>query len=116
MFNTAEIKALTGNQKEIWDAFEGKIMNFFVIIFALHHFKNYIRHVLIKYVHNGYHRIEFRALLSQLNEYDAEGNLVKTHDERKYIDTFDEAFEEAKKECPTLTAGVIWFGLKVFSD
>lgn len=67
-------------------------------------------------MHNGYDRIEFRALLSQLNEYDAEGNLVKTHEERKYIETFDEAFEEAKKECPTLTAGVIWFGLKVFSD
>lgn len=55
-------------------------MNFFVIYLSLHIFKKYINHVLLKYIRNGYDRIEFRAFLSQLNEYDQNGNLIKTHD------------------------------------
>lgn len=64
------MKIYAGNQKMIWDAFEVKICNFFNIYFALHIFKNYAKHVFIKYAKNGYDRIEFRAFLCQLLEYD----------------------------------------------
>lgn len=79
MLNREELLVLSYVQKEMWDRFEQKIGNFFPIYFSLHIFKKYIRHLLLKYINNGYERIEFRAFLSTLNEYDSEGNLVKTH-------------------------------------
>lgn len=32
------------------------------------------------------------------------------------MDVVDEVIEEVRKECPSLTVGFIFFGLKVFSD
>jgi hypothetical protein len=64
----------------MWKRFEQKIGNFFPLFFALHIFKKYIKHVLLKYIQNGYDRIEFRAFLGKLKEYDLEGNEVKEHD------------------------------------
>lgn len=71
MLNREELMVLSYVQKEMWDCFEQKIGNFFPIYFSLHIFKNYIRHLLLKYIQNGYERIEFRAFLSTLNEYDS---------------------------------------------
>jgi len=61
-------------------------------VFTLHIFKKYVRHILLKYIKNGYDRVEFRALLSQLTEYDQLGNKVKVHDEKMYMDAFDEVY------------------------
>jgi hypothetical protein len=57
MFNKDQLLALTLEQKEMWDRFEVKISNFFVLIFALHIFKKYVRHILLKYIKNGYDRV-----------------------------------------------------------
>lgn len=72
--------------------------------------------MLRKYYRNGYDRIEFRALLWSLAEYDNNGNLVKQHDESSYTRVFDSAFDEVVKDCPNLSVGFIFFGLKAFSD
>lgn len=44
-------------QKEMWDRFESKISNFFVLVLALDIFKKYTRHMILKYIRNGYDRI-----------------------------------------------------------
>lgn len=115
MLNREELLVLSYVQKEMWDRFEQKIGNFFPIYFSLHIFKKYIRHLLLKYINNGYERIEFRAFLSTLNEYDSEGNLVKTHPQSKFTEAFDEVYDEVTKEHPGFTVGFVFFGLKVFS-
>jgi len=56
---------------------------------ATHVFKHYVRHMLLKYIKNGYDRVEFRAFPWQLNEYDQNGNLVKTHHESAFMTVFD---------------------------
>jgi len=63
----------------MWNIFETKVSNFAVLVSALHIFKKYTRHVLLKYIKNGYDRAEFRSFLGKLKEYDFEGNLIKTH-------------------------------------
>ena len=77
----------------MWDCFERKISNFFVLVFTLDIFKKYTKHILLKYIKNGYDRVEFRALIVRLKEYDAEGNMVKEHDEKVYMEAFDEMYE-----------------------
>ena len=67
MLQREELQVVSGNQHDFWVLFEEKIGNFFILVFALHIFKKYVRHVLLKYIRNGYERIEFRALLCQLN-------------------------------------------------
>ena len=80
MLKTKEFQSMSFKQKEMWDRFEQKVGNFFAIIFALHIFKKYTKHILLKYIKNGYDRIEFRAFLPKMKEYDLEGNMVKEHD------------------------------------
>ena len=79
MLNREELLTLSYVQREMWTRFEEKISNFFPIYFALHIFKKYTRHLLLKYIANGYERLEFRAFLCTLNEYDTQGNLIKNH-------------------------------------
>ena len=43
----------------------------------------------MKYAKNGYDRIEFRAWLAKLNEYDKNGKLIKEHDEKMFMDIID---------------------------
>lgn len=70
---------------------------------------------MLKYIKNGYERVEFRALLCQLSEYDDKGNFVKIHDEGMYMKAFDEVYEEVIKENPTFSAAFIFFGLKALT-
>lgn len=84
-------------QKDFWDLFEVKISNFFIILEALHIFKKYVLHVLRKYVKNGYNRIEFRALLINLKEYDQNGTLTKIHDKKIFMTAFDEVYDKFRK-------------------
>lgn len=63
MLSKEELLVVSGNQHDFWVLFEEKIGNFFILVLALHIFKKYVRHVLLKYIKNGYERIEFRALL-----------------------------------------------------
>jgi hypothetical protein len=48
---------VSGNQHDFWVLFEVKISNFFILVLTLHIFKKYVRHVLLKYIKNGYERI-----------------------------------------------------------
>jgi hypothetical protein len=97
MLNREELLTLSYAQREMWTRFEEKIGNFFPIFFALHIFKKYTRHLLLKYIANGYERIEFRAYLSTINEYDAEGNFIKNHSEEKFLEAFDEVYNEVRQ-------------------
>ena len=49
-----------------------------------------MKYICEKFIKNGYDRIEFRSMTSQLTEYDAEGNVVQIHPERKYLEVMDE--------------------------
>ena len=80
MLQKEELEVVSGKQHDFWVLFEEKIANFFPLMFTLHVYKKYIKHVMLKYIRNGFDRIEFRALLVQLNEYDENGKFVKTHD------------------------------------
>jgi len=41
--------------------------------------------------------------------------MIKVHDEKMFMQAFDEEFNEVKKEYPNFSAGFVFFGLKVFS-
>jgi hypothetical protein len=47
-------------------------------------FRKYSEYILRKYIANGYQRVEFRALLNGLKEYDAEGNVVSELGDRSF--------------------------------
>lgn len=115
MLNREELLTLSFAQKEMWERFEEKISNFFPIFFALHIFKKYTRHTMLKYIRNGYDRLEFRAFLAQLTEYDSHGNLLKTHSEEAFLRAVDEVYEEVRRDHPNFTVGFVFFGLKFFS-
>jgi len=116
MLQREELQVVSGNQHDFWVLFEEKIGNFFILVFALHIFKKYVRHVLHKYIRNGYERIEFRALLCQLIEYDDKGNFVKKHEEGMFMQAFDEVYFEVVKEHPHFSAAFIFFGLKALTE
>lgn len=92
MLSREELLEVSGRQHDFWVLFEEKISNFFPLVFTLHIFKKYVKHVLLKYIKCGYDRVEFRALLCQLTEYDEKGNFVKVHDEETYMKAFDEMY------------------------
>ena len=79
MLNTEDNRKIAAKEIKFWPFFEKKIVHFFTILFTYNHFKNYMKHVCQKYINNGYDRIEFRSMTSQLTEYDASGNVVTVH-------------------------------------
>jgi len=83
---------ISGVQHDFWVLFEQKIGSFFVLLFTLHIFKKYVRHVLLTYLKNGYQRVEFRALLVKLQEYDTHGAFIKEHDEGQFMAAFDQVY------------------------
>ena len=66
-----------GSARLFWPPFEEKISNFNSNLCIKDVFERYTEHILHKFIANGYDRIEFRALLICLKEYDIEGNFVK---------------------------------------
>lgn len=42
--------------------------------------------------------------------------MVKVHDEKTYMDAFDEVYEEVKQNHPEFSSGFIFFGLKMRSE
>ena len=65
---------------------------------------------------NQYDRLEWRALLVKLYEYDDNGKLIETHNEKKFTEAIDEVYNDLKKEYPDFTLGVIFFGLLEWSQ
>ena len=80
-----EIERMCKKEIPPWDLFENKISNFFTIYELLQIFRSYAEHVMRKYAKNGYDRLEFRAILRELHEYDESGNLVQVHGETKFV-------------------------------
>ncbi len=39
----------------------------------------------MKFINNGYDRIEVRSIIINLKEYDFEGKLIKTHSYKKFM-------------------------------
>ena len=111
-----EMLKVAGDAKAFWPVFEDKISTFFPLLTNRDVFVRYSEYILRKFIQNGYDRIEFRALLTKLKDYDEKGGFVKEYDEEEYGKAFDEAFERVKKDHPTLTVGFIFFGLKALSD
>ncbi len=89
MFNEEDNRENADKEVKFWVLFEKKIVTFFTVLFTLHHFRSYMKYVCEKFIKNGYDRIEFRSMTSQLTEYDAEGNVVQVHPERKYLEVLD---------------------------
>lgn len=89
---------------------------FMPILCNLKFFKSYVKHVFLKFINNNYDRIELRAHIENLLEYDAKGNFVKKHDYKKWIDVVDEVLKEVQKDHPHFTVGFIFAGLKALSD
>lgn len=89
MITHKEMLEIAGNSKLFWVPFEEKILRFMKLIQVVHIFRKYSEYVLRKFYKNGYNRIEFRALLWGLSEYDSNGNLIKAHDESSYCRVFD---------------------------
>ncbi len=79
-------------------------------------FRPYVKHVFMKFINNNYDRIELRAKIENLNEYDEKGNFVKQHDFKKYVEVIDEVLKEVQKSYPNFTVGFIFAGLKALSD
>jgi hypothetical protein len=71
MITPDEMRMITGNSKLFWIPFELKITRFMVLIQVEHIFRKYSEYILRKFYRHGYSRIEFRALLWGLTEYDA---------------------------------------------
>ncbi len=115
MITHEEMLQVAGKAKLFWVPFEAKILRFMKLIQVVHIFRKYSEYILRKFYRNGYNRIEFRALIWELTEYDSDGNVVKTHDESSYCRVFDEAFAEVVKDHPDLSVGFIFFGLKAFT-
>ena len=90
MFNKRNYEEFESKKVTFWSIFEHKIVTFFTILYSLKHFKIYIKYICEKYLKNGYDRLQFRSMLSGLTEYDEQGNVVKKHPERKFIEIIDE--------------------------
>ena len=82
MLNTEDNRKIAAKEVKFWVIFQKKIVAFFPILFALHQFKSYMKYVCEKFVQNGYDRLEFRSMLSELTQYDQEGNVVKVRPEK----------------------------------
>lgn len=89
MFTAEEMGVAAGNAKLFWTPFELKITRFNVLLSVQHVFRKYSEHVLRKFYRNGYSRIEFRALLTGLDEYDSQGRLLHRHGDAAFARVFD---------------------------
>jgi len=84
----------TKDKVAAWRLFEKKTENFSVLIYARHIFIKYVKHILKKFIKNGYQRVEFRAELVRLSVYDEKGQFIGKETENGFATAFDEAFEQ----------------------
>jgi hypothetical protein len=76
LLTESEIGRICREETAAWRAIGEKASNAATILFASHIFPKFVRHVLKKFIANGYSRIEFRAELIRLSHYDSQGNFV----------------------------------------
>lgn len=68
--------------------------------------------MLRKFIKNGYCRVEIRAQIVHLIEYDDKGNISKRHSESKWMEVFTEEYIKIREEFPYFTVGIIFYALK----
>ncbi len=66
MFNQEDHKIVAAKEVYFWDIFDKKLFGLFPVLFSLHHFKTYVKHVCEKFITNGYDRLEFRAMIAEI--------------------------------------------------
>ena len=55
------------NKSETWTLFEKKLSNTATLIFCKNIFPHYVKHVLNKFIRNGYQRVELRCTFARIN-------------------------------------------------
>ena len=99
-FTQEDYSSINYHTSNNWTLFQQKIICPFKLFLAKHIFTNYTRYFLTKFIKNGYYRIEVRSVLSNLNEYDPEGNLIKTHPPVMTRQCIDEVVDEITQTYP----------------
>ena len=99
------------DKPEVWSTFEKKITNIGTLIYSRDIFVQYVEHILRKFIKNGYQRVEFRAELVKLSEYNCKGHFVGKLNEEEYARYFDEAAKKVEEEHPDFSVGII-FGIR----
>lgn len=61
------MESLNYKSKHTWNVFESKIRTPLKILFVRDIFEKYSRHMLEKYIKNGYDRVEYRCTYEKLN-------------------------------------------------
>lgn len=90
IFDAEELKMICrGKDNDAWNLFEKKSSNSTVLIYSRHLFTAYVKHMLRKFIRNGYQRVEFRAELLKLSLYDAHGKFVCKLPENEFAVAFD---------------------------
>lgn len=64
------MQTMNYKSKQTWTIFESKIRAPLKIMFVRDIYEKYSKHVLEKYIKNGYDRIEIRCTYEKLYEYD----------------------------------------------
>lgn len=88
LFSQEELIEVCKDKSAAWGLFMKKVSNTAVIIFAAHIFPKYVKHILRKFIRNGYQRIQFRAELVRLSKYDEKGKFLQHLPEAAYADAF----------------------------
>lgn len=77
------------NKPETWSIFEKKSANLGTLVYSKDIFKKYVKHVVKKFINNGYQRVEFRSILKKLTNYDEKGNFLGKLPESEFAECFD---------------------------
>jgi hypothetical protein len=108
LFTEKEIEKICKDEIGAWGIFSKKISNSAILLHSSHIFPKFIKHVLRKFIANGYSRVEFRTELIRLSRYDQEGNFVEKLPYAAFTHLLDETFNEIAKEYPAFSVGFIF--------
>jgi hypothetical protein len=89
LLTAGEIGKICREEATAWQLMAKKVSNSATLLYASHIFPKFIRHVLRKFIANGYSRVEFRAELLRLSRYDSQGNFVEKLPYAAYTQLFD---------------------------
>jgi adenosine deaminase len=99
------------NNAAAWSTFYKKLSNSTVLIYAKDIFVEYLVHIFKKFIDNGYQRVEFRAELVKLSEYDENGKFLRKISESEYPEYFEKAAKQVEEQFPDFSVGII-FGVR----
>lgn len=89
IFTAEEMVEVCKDKVAAWGLFEKKVSNTAVLLSARHIFVAFVKHILRKFIKNGYQRVEFRAELTRLTVYGPQGQFIGQLPESGYSEAFD---------------------------